>query len=198
MTCLCSHEARHQYTGQPVVCPSNPQLTRHPTYSLSTSATQRQDRAGIIQVPYTNNNNNKLLSDWSELCFQHYNCELYIYIYIYIQSLFQYCLLNLQLDLQAHLQAVLQLDLHLDLHVDLHVILQDTSDSTIKSTTQQGTEVQGQLHLSNFHSNSSGDRTETCIIQNTGLSQKYRTESQIHLSTKLWHFERNRHEQLFI
>ena len=98
----------------------SPQLARCPTYSLPSSATQRQDRAGITQVPIQQQTAVKLVRAFY---IRHYNCELYI-TFTLTPSLFQYCLLSLQLDLQAHLQAVLQLDLNLDLHVDLQVILQ--------------------------------------------------------------------------
>ena len=69
---------------------------------------------------------------------------------------------------------VLQLDLHLDLHADLQVTLQVLwFYNKIYRTWDRGP----RSVTSNFHSNSSGDRTETITsTQNTGLSQKYRSE----------------------
>ena len=105
------------------------------------------------------------------------------YIYFQFKASFQYCPLSLQLDLQAHLQMVLQLDLHLDLHADLQVILQSNlQDRGPRSVT------------SNFHSVET-ELKHTSI--NPGLSQIiHRSESQLHLLTKLCNILRTRHEQL--
>ena len=53
------------------------------------------------------------------------------------------------------------------------------SDSTIKSTTRQETyRSEVSYIISLFHSNSSGDRTETILTSFNPVTQKYRTESQ--------------------
>ena len=163
------------------MAPSSPQLARHPTYSLPASATQRQDRAGIIQVPYTNNNKANCCQIGLSCAFLHSNCELYITLHLHSRLI---SVLSTESTIRSTSPSTSGSTARSTPGSTCGSTGDSTRysyiDSTIKSTQQ------GQIGLRSvtlFHSNSS-DRTETnTSIQNPGLAQKYRSESQkIHIT----------------